>query len=85
MERLPAVLGVAFSPELETRFDQLGVRSLSQRIVYHRFVLVYGDGTGRIHDVPARFRIGADAVDRAENELLLQMRQQSKIAFRLRD
>ena len=85
VERLPAEARVRGAPELEPGVDELDVRALAQRVVDHRLVLVDSDGAGRVDNVAAGLRVRRDAVERAEDELLLQVCQEGKVALGLRE
>lgn len=74
-ERLPAVAREARAPELEPGVDELYVRPLAECVVDHRLVLVNGHGARRVDEETARLRICLDAVDRAQDELFLEVRK----------
>lgn len=69
--------------ERQARLDNLGVRSLAEGVGDDGFVLLRHDGAGRVDDVTSRRRVGRDRVDSAQNELLLEVREEGKVALRL--
>lgn len=83
IEGLPAVARVSWPPELETGVYKLDVGSFPQSVVDDGFVLVYGDGTGGVDEVSAGLGVGCDAVDGAEDELLLEVRQKGEVTIGL--
>ena len=82
-ERLAAVAREAGHAELEPGLDEAHVRPLAERVVDDGLVLVDGDGAGRVDEEAARLGVCLDAVDRAEDELLLEMREEREVALRL--
>ena len=66
--------------EIETSLDQLDVRPLAQRVRDDGLVLLDCDGAGRVDDVAT----GGARVDRGEDQLLLQVREQREVACGLR-
>lgn len=69
--------------EREPRLNELGVRSLAQGVRDDGLVLLGRDRASRVDDVAALLRVGRDRVDRAEDELFLEVREESEVALRL--
>ena len=77
-ERLEALLA-----ESETRLDELDVWSLAESIGDNRLVLLSGDTAGGVDDVASLLGVRGDGVDGAEDELLLEMREEGEVALGL--
>lgn len=73
-----------FLAEHQARLDELRVRALAEGVRDDGFVLLGRDAAGRVDDEPARRGRGRDGVDRAEDELLLEVREQGEVALGLR-
>lgn len=74
----------ALLAEREAGLDELDVRALAQRVGDDRLVLLGRDRARRVDDKPAPGgRVGRDRVDRAEHELLLEVREERKVALGL--
>jgi hypothetical protein len=69
--------------KLETGGDEPDVRSLPQRVVHDRLVLVNRDGTSRVDDVTPRLRVGRNRVKRAKEELFLEVGKELEVSFAL--
>ena len=48
-----------------------------------KYVFFDGDGTGRVDDDAAPASLGIDGIDGGQNELLLELAQEGKVALRL--
>ena len=68
-----------FAAERQTGVDELDMRAFPERVRHDRLVLVRHDGAGRVDNVTASL----GRVDRAEEELLLQVREEHKVALSL--
>ena len=79
LERLEAL-----DTELQAGGDQFAVRALLQRVVNDRLVLIDRDGARRVNDVATRGARGRARVEGAENQLLLQVREQLEVPLGLR-
>jgi hypothetical protein len=80
---LPPVTLESRRTERQARLDDLGVRSLAESVRDDGLVLFRHDGAGRVDDVASRRGVGRDRVDGAEDELLLEVREEGKVALRL--
>jgi hypothetical protein len=83
VEGLSAVFGKTFPAKVEASVHQFHVRALSQCIINNGLIFVNGDGTRRINQISSRFRVRGDTVNGAEDKLLLEVRKEVEIAFRL--
>jgi hypothetical protein len=83
VEGLSAILCKSIPPKAETSVNQFHVRALSQRIVDDSLVLIDSDGTCGINQKSSRFGVRRDTVDGAEDKLLLEVREEVEITFRL--
>lgn len=83
MEMFGHVFCIARDTEFEPGLDESHVGPFSQCVVDHRLVFVHGDGTCGIDDVAACFGVGIDAVDRAEDELFLEVGEEGEVSFGL--
>ena len=63
--------------------DNADVGPLTERILNHFFVLFHGNRACAVHHVTARCRLGRHAINSAENELFLQLREKDEVALRL--
>lgn len=84
VKRLASVLRVALPAERKSCIHELDIGAFAQSIIDHRLVFVDGDGTRRVDDVSAGLGLRTDTVDGTQDELLLKVREQGEIAFRLR-
>lgn len=74
VEDLTAEAREPLAAECESGVEQLHVRPFAQHVVDDGLVLVDGDGACRVDDDPwGSGRGGGNAVDCAEDELLLEM------------
>lgn len=69
--------------EGEARLDELDVRTFPQSVGDDRLVLLGRDAAGRVDDVASFLRVGGDRVDRAEDELLLEVGEEGEVALGL--
>lgn len=74
VERLALITREPFSSKVESCRDEFDVGAFTQCVVHYRLVLVYCHGASGIDDVTACFGERVYAVDRAQQELLLQVR-----------
>lgn len=81
---LAAEASKALATELEASLDELDIGPLAEGVINDGLVLVDRDGAGRVDEVAARRRVRVDRVDRAEDELLLDVREEVEVALGLR-
>jgi len=70
-EHLAAIPSEALFSKLQPRVDEFDVGPFTESVVNDGFVLVDGDGAGRVDEVSTGFGFGAYAVNGTEDQLLL--------------
>jgi hypothetical protein len=73
VEGLSAVLRETFPAKAEISVDKFHVRALPQGIIDDSFIFINGDGTRGIDQITPRFGVRRDAVNGAEDKLLLEV------------
>lgn len=83
IESPSAILRVALPPKFKPSFDELDIGTLAQRVVHDHLILIHCDGACRVDEISTCLRLGTDAVNGTQNQLLLQMRQEREVAVGL--
>lgn len=84
VERAPAEAREALTPKGKSGGEQAHMRALAQGIVDDSFVLVDGDGAGGVDDdARGGGRGRGNAVERAEDELFLEVGEEDEVASAL--
>lgn len=84
VECLSTVLREALTAKRQAGVDKLDVGALLERVVDDALVFLDCNGTCRVDEVPAGFRVGVNAVDSAKDELFLEVGEESEVTVRLR-
>lgn len=70
---LAHVICEALHTKLESSGHKSDVRSFPESIVDHGLIFICGDTACTVHKIPSSCRVGVDAIDRAQDELLLKL------------